>query len=78
MSRFCWDVPDPWGCSKSLHKKSLCAFFVPYYPPPSVRRLFKEHLTGCLRWGDGLTGVLVGVSVGILVGVLVGTIMGLL
>ena len=26
---FCRDVPDPWGCSKSLRKKSLCAFFVP-------------------------------------------------
>ena len=25
----CWDVPDPWGCSKSLCKKSSCAFFVP-------------------------------------------------
>ena len=31
MSReFCRDVPDPWGCSKSLCKKSSCAFFVPY------------------------------------------------
>ena len=30
MSRdFCRDVPDPWGCSESLCKKSLCAFFVP-------------------------------------------------
>ena len=30
MSReFCRDVPDPWGCSKSLCKKSSCAFFVP-------------------------------------------------
>ena len=24
------DVPDPWGCSESLCKKSSCAFFVPY------------------------------------------------
>ena len=31
MSReFCRDVPDPWGCSKSLCKKSSGAFFVPY------------------------------------------------
>ena len=31
MSReFCRDVPDPWGCSKSLCKKSSCAFVVPY------------------------------------------------
>ena len=31
MSRdFCRDVPDPWRCSKSLRKKSLWAFFVPY------------------------------------------------
>ena len=30
MSReFCRDVPDPWGCSKSLCKKTSCAFFVP-------------------------------------------------
>ena len=30
MSReFCRDVPDLWGCSKSLCKKSSCAFFVP-------------------------------------------------
>ena len=30
MSRtFCRDVPNPWGCSKSLCKNSLCAFFVP-------------------------------------------------
>ena len=30
MSReFCRDVPDPWGCSKSLCKKDLCAFFAP-------------------------------------------------
>ena len=30
MSReFCQDVPDPWGCSKSLYKKSSCDFFVP-------------------------------------------------
>ena len=29
MSReFCRDVPDPWGCSKSLCRKSSCAFFV--------------------------------------------------
>ena len=35
MSReFCRDVPDPCGCSKSLCKKSLCAFFVPYLPNP--------------------------------------------
>ena len=27
---FCRDVPDPWGCSKSLCKESSCAFFVPY------------------------------------------------
>ena len=27
---FCQDVPDPWGCSKSLCLKSSCAFFVPY------------------------------------------------
>ena len=28
MSReFCWDVPDPWGCSKSLcQKKFVCIF----------------------------------------------------
>ena len=25
------DVPDPWGCSKSLCKKSSCAFFGPYF-----------------------------------------------
>ena len=31
MSReFCRDVPDPWRCSKSLCKKTSCAFFVPY------------------------------------------------
>ena len=31
MSRdFCRDIPDPWRCSKSLCKKSSCAFFVPY------------------------------------------------
>ena len=36
---------------------------------------FKEHLTGRLRWGDSLTGVLVGVLVGVLEEV---TIMGLL
>ena len=34
MSReFCRDVPDPWGCSKSLCKKKFvasCSFFVPY------------------------------------------------
>ena len=30
MSReFCQDVPDPWGCSKSLCLKSSCAFYVP-------------------------------------------------
>ena len=30
MSReFCRDVPDPWGCPKTLCKKSSCAFFVP-------------------------------------------------
>ena len=29
MSRaFCRDIPDPWGCSKSLSKKSSCAFFL--------------------------------------------------
>ena len=28
--KFCRDVPDPWGCSKHLCKKSSCAFFVPY------------------------------------------------
>ena len=28
---FCLDVPDPWGCSKSLCKKSSCAFFVPQW-----------------------------------------------
>ena len=34
MSReFCRDVPDPWGCSKSLCKRSLCAFFVPHFCP---------------------------------------------
>ena len=27
---FCRDIPDPWGCSESLCKKSSCAFFVPY------------------------------------------------
>ena len=27
---FCRDVPDPWGRSKSLCRKGLCAFFVPY------------------------------------------------
>ena len=33
MSReFCRDVPDPWRCSKSLCKKTSCAFFVPYIP----------------------------------------------
>ena len=26
---FCRDVPDSWGCSKSLCKKTSCAFFVP-------------------------------------------------
>ena len=26
---FCRDVLDPWGCSKSLCQKSLCAFFGP-------------------------------------------------
>ena len=26
---FCWDVPDPWGGSKSLCKSSSCSFFVP-------------------------------------------------
>ena len=32
MSRdFCRDVLDPWRCSKSLCKKSSCAFFVPYW-----------------------------------------------
>ena len=32
MSReFCRDVPDPWRCSKSLCKKTSCAFFVPYW-----------------------------------------------
>ena len=31
MSReFCRDVPEPWGYSQSLCKKSSCAFFVPY------------------------------------------------
>ena len=33
MSRdFCLrlDVPDPWGCSRSLCKKSSCSFFGPY------------------------------------------------
>ena len=31
MSReFCRDVPDPWRCSKSLCKKTSCAFFVPF------------------------------------------------
>ena len=31
MSReFCRDVPDARGCSKSLCKKSSCAFFVPH------------------------------------------------
>ena len=31
MSReFCRDVPDPWRCSKSLCKKTSCAFFIPY------------------------------------------------
>ena len=31
------DVPDPWGCSKSLCKKSLCAFFVPdFCAPPKM------------------------------------------
>ena len=31
MSReFCRDVPDPSRCSKSLCKKTSCAFFVPY------------------------------------------------
>ena len=28
---FCQDVPDPWGCSKSLCKKSSRASFVPYF-----------------------------------------------
>ena len=27
---FCRDVPEPWGSSKSLCKKSVCAFFVPH------------------------------------------------
>ena len=26
---FCRDIPDPWGCSKSLCKKSSCAFSFP-------------------------------------------------
>ena len=35
MSReVCRDVPDSWGCSKSLCKKSSCAFFVPSYQGP--------------------------------------------
>ena len=30
MSReFCRDVPNPWGCSKSLCKRTSCAFFAP-------------------------------------------------
>ena len=40
--------------------------------PPPCQAPFQEDLTGRLRWGDGLTGVLVGVSVGVLVGTLSG------
>ena len=39
MSRECSrDVPDPWGCSKSLCQKGVCAFFVPYSRGGAQRR----------------------------------------
>ena len=38
MSReSCRDVPDPWGCSESLCKKSSCAFIVLYQMVEAVR-----------------------------------------
>ena len=41
MSReFCRDVPDPWRCSKSLCKKTSCAFFVPYLRPEKLSKRF--------------------------------------
>ena len=44
MSReFCRDVPDPCGCSRTLCKKSSCAFFVPYpLPSPGPLRMPKN------------------------------------
>ena len=57
MSReFCRDVQDPWGCSKSLCKKSSCAFFVPYFS--TSNRSYSDILrspcrTPRGRWGQG-------------------------
>ena len=55
MSReFCRDVPDPWRCSKSLCKKTSCAFFVPYkrtiWRP---RRSFSLRFPAAFSGGDG-------------------------
>ena len=55
MSReFCRDVPDPWGCSKSLCKKSSCAFFVPYNRSPAFLVLRIDlsvcHLPPIVLW----------------------------
>ena len=49
MSReFCRDVPDPWGCSKSLCKKTSCALFVPYV---KHTHLLAESIHDlCIRW----------------------------
>ena len=51
MSReFCRDVPDPWRCSKSLCKKTSCAFFVPYkshsYVPFAANSLRPRNTIG--------------------------------
>ena len=50
MSReFCRDVLDPWGCAKSLCKKSSGAFFIPQsehellHYPHSLRPMVSEH-----------------------------------
>ena len=45
MSReLCRDVPDSWGCSKSLCQTRSCAFFVPY-PGTSAKAQGTQPLT---------------------------------
>ena len=40
---FCRDVPDPWRCSRSLCKKTSCAFFVPQISASSHPELGSYH-----------------------------------
>ena len=48
VPEFCRDVPDPWECSKSLCKRSSCAFFVLWKEGKQI--LPNIFLSKFLRW----------------------------